>query len=66
MINYIISVAFGEGDIEEAAQEESLRKIVKAIIRKMIKDERMLMVQEEGDGEDERLLRVHPNYTGAR
>ena len=66
IINYIIGMEVDKGEITEMVQQENLRKIIKAIIKKMIKDERMLMVQVEANREDDRLLRVHPNYTGSK
>ena len=37
---------------------------MKAIIKKMVNDERMLMVQGEATVDDDKILRVHPNYNG--
>lgn len=44
-------------------QERNFRKIVRAVIKKMIKTERMLLVDEDNLDENERVLRIHPNYS---
>ena len=39
-----------------------MKKIVNAIIKKMIHEERILMVIEDSDEMARKLLKVHPNY----
>jgi hypothetical protein len=45
-------------------QERNFRKIVRAVIKKMIKSERMLMAEEDNPDENEKVLRIHPNFVG--
>lgn len=37
------------------------RKIVRGVIKKMIRDERMLMIEEDSKNDNERILKMHPN-----
>lgn len=43
-------------------EQSKLRKIGSAVIKKMVREERMLVVVEEGADDAHRLLRIHPNY----
>jgi hypothetical protein len=39
-----------------------MKKILNAVIKKLIREERMLMVLEESNDPSKRLLGLHPNY----
>ncbi len=39
-----------------------MRKIINAVIKKMIKEERMLMIVEDSNDLTKRMLQMHPNY----
>lgn len=62
IINYMISLEVEKGLINSEDEEKNYRKIVRAVIKKMIKEERMLMVVEDNVEENERKLAVHSNY----
>jgi hypothetical protein len=39
-----------------------MKKVINAIIKKMIKEERMLMVVEDSNDPSKKMLQIHPNY----
>jgi hypothetical protein len=39
-----------------------MRKVINAVIKKMIKEERMLMVVEDSNDHAKKILQIHPNY----
>jgi hypothetical protein len=39
-----------------------MRKLVNAVIKKFIKEERMLMIVEDSNDLTKRILQMHPNY----
>lgn len=39
-----------------------MKKIINAVIKKMIKEERMLMVVEDSNDLTKKMLQIHPNY----
>ena len=41
---------------------EHMRKVLNAVIKKLIKEERMLMVIEESSDLNLRMIGLHPNY----
>jgi hypothetical protein len=43
-------------------ETEQLRKIINAVIKKMIREERMLMVVEDNTDLTLKMLQIHPNY----
>jgi hypothetical protein len=43
-------------------QSNEMKKIINAVIKKMIKEERMLMVVEDSNDLTKKMLQIHPNY----
>jgi len=39
-----------------------MKKIFNAVIKKLIKEERMLMVVEDSNDLSKKMLQIHPNY----
>lgn len=39
-----------------------MKKLVNAVIKKLIKEERMLMIVEDSNDLSKRILQIHPNY----
>ena len=39
-----------------------MRKLVNAVIKKFIREERMLMIVEDSNDLTKRMLQMHPNY----
>lgn len=39
-----------------------MRKVINAMIKKLIRDERMLMVVEDSNDLTKKMLQIHPNY----
>ena len=39
-----------------------MKKLVNAVIKKFIKEERMLMIVEDSNDLTKRILQMHPNY----
>jgi len=47
------------GSVDET---EHMRKILNAVIKKLVKEERMLMILEESPDANLRMIGLHPNY----
>jgi len=62
LINYWLAILYETGVLTAEDQKESMVKILKAVIKKMIKDDRMIMVQQDSLNEDQRVLSLHTNY----
>lgn len=58
----MVSLEVEKGTIESEEQNNNYRKIVKGVIKKMIRDERMLMVEEDSQDDNEKVLKMHPNH----
>lgn len=39
-----------------------MKKIINAVIKKLIREERVLMIVEDSGNPAERILRLHPNF----
>jgi hypothetical protein len=39
-----------------------MKKIINAVIKKLIREERVLMIVEDSIDPSERILKIHPNY----
>lgn len=59
--NYLIALEVDKGSLENEEQMNNYRKIVRGVIKKMIRDERMLMIAEDSNHDNERILKIHPN-----
>ena len=57
----MISLELEKNTIQNEEQEKNFRKIARGVIKKMIREERMLMVEEDNRDENERVLKLHPN-----
>lgn len=57
----MISLELEKNTIQNEEQEKNFRKIVKGVIKKMIRDERQLMIEEDNRDENDRVLKLHPN-----
>lgn len=53
---------FDAGMIDNQEQSDQMKKVINAVIKKLIKEERMLMVVEDNDEHRLRLLKLHPNF----
>ncbi len=53
---------FERGLIESVDQSNEMKKIINAVIKKMIREERMLMVVEDSNDLTKKMLQIHPNY----
>lgn len=62
MENYIIAIELQKGTISSEEHEKNLRKVIRAVIKKMVVGERMLMYADDGENEGEKVLKIHPNY----
>jgi lipid A disaccharide synthetase len=58
----LLAVNFERGLIESMDQSNEMKKIINAVIKKMIKEERMLMVVEDSNDLTKKMLQIHPNY----
>ena len=58
----MLAVNFERGLIESMDQSNEMKKIINAVIKKMIKEERMLMVVEDSNDLTKKMLQIHPNY----
>lgn len=43
-------------------ESEQMKKLVNAVIKKFIREERMLMIVEDSNDHSKRKLQIHPNY----
>ena len=59
---FLLAVNFEKGLIESTEHSNEMRKVINAVIKKMIKEERMLMVVEDSNDLTKRILQIHPNY----
>ena len=48
--------------INSEEEANNMKKIFNAVIKKLIKDERMLMVVEDSNDLSKKMLQIHPNY----
>lgn len=39
-----------------------MKKVINGVIRKLIRDERMLMIVEDSNDPERKLIGIHPNY----
>ena len=62
LISYLLSINYDSGTLDSENQQEHLKKILRALIKKMIREEKMLMVVEDSSNVDNRVLSKHPNY----
>ncbi len=58
----MLAVNFERGLIESVDQSNEMKKIINAVIKKMIREERMLMVVEDSNDLTKKMLQIHPNY----
>lgn len=62
LVNYLLGVRFEAGMIENEEQSHQMKKIINAVIKKLIREERVLMVVVDSPNIGERILRLHPNF----
>lgn len=64
VINFVIADAFERGEIEDMDQEANLRKILKALIKKMLNNERILMAEGYNGKNltEDTMLQLHPQF----
>jgi hypothetical protein len=62
LCDYLLSVHLERGSIESREETEQMKKVINAIIKKLIREERMLMIVEDSNDLSKRILQLHPNY----
>lgn len=62
LCSYLLSLTFQSGLVSTMEETEQMKKIVNAVIRKMLKEERMLTIIEDSLDPAQRILALHPNY----
>lgn len=48
--------------INSSEESVQMRKVINAIIKKLIREEHMLMVVEDSNDLTKKILQIHPNY----
>jgi hypothetical protein len=48
--------------INSTEESVQMRKVINAIIKKLIREEHMLMVVEDSNDLTKKILQIHPNY----
>ena len=61
LTDYLLAINFENDMLNTEAETIHMRKIIGAVIKKMIREERILMTISE-DNENGKILGVHPNY----
>lgn len=62
LINYLLSKLFDQGVISNMEESEQMKKLLNAVIKKFIREERMLMIVEDSNELSKKILQKHPNY----
>ena len=60
--NYLLNLDLQDNMINSEEEANNMKKIFNAVIKKLIKDERMLMVVEDSNDLSKKMLQIHPNY----
>ena len=58
----LIAMNFQTGMINTEDETRQMKKIINAVIKKLIKEERMLIVVEDSADPTQKMLKIHPNY----
>lgn len=58
----MLTVHLESGRIESREESTQMKKVINAIIKKLIREERMLMIVEDSNDLSKRILQLHPNY----
>lgn len=61
-MNYLLSKLLEQGLISNVEETEQMKKLLNAVIKKFIREERMLMIVEDSNDQSKRILQKHPNY----
>ncbi len=62
MVQHLLDHQYRSGVLGAIEDIEHMRKVLNAVIKKLIKEERMLMVNEESGDLNFRMIGLHPNY----
>ena len=62
LCDVLISNQFDRGTFHSEEEAEQMKKLINAVIKKFIKEERMLMVTEDNSDLAQRQIQLHPNY----
>lgn len=62
LCNYLLNLDLQDNMINSEEEANNMKKIFNAVIKKLIKDERMLMVVEDSNDLSKKMLQIHPNY----
>ena len=62
LVSYLLGVNFDAGMVNSEEESNQMRKIINAVIKKLIREERVLMVVEDHENSAKRILRIHPNF----
>jgi hypothetical protein len=62
LCDYLLSVNYDRGLINSTEESAQMRKLINALIKKLIREEHMLMVVEDSNDLTKKILQIHPNY----
>lgn len=57
-----MSRQFDRGTFTSMEESEQMKKLINAVIKKFIREERMLMIVEDNSDLTKRIIQMHPNY----
>ena len=63
LVSYLLGVNLEAGMLNSEEETSQMRKIINAVIKKLIREERVLMVVQDHEDQALRTLRIHPNFT---
>lgn len=63
LVSYLLGINFQNGMLNSEEESVQMKKIIAAVIKKLIREERVLMIVEDHEDASKRILRVHPNFT---
>ena len=61
LINYLITTHYENG-MKTEEEAKHIRKVINAVVKKLMKEERMIMIVEDSPDLKMKLLKLHPNY----
>ena len=63
LVSYLLGINFQNGMLNSEEESVQMKKIIAAVIKKLIREERVLMIVEDHEDASKRILRDHPNFT---
>ena len=58
----LMSKQFDRGTFSMMEESQQMKKLINAVLKKFIREERMLMVVEDNNDLTKRIIQMHPNY----